>query len=69
MDENKEEPQDTSRGSEGRYCLVPTLIALIFLSQGNAENKAKAIGELFSEHSFFQPGITNVNKDHLEVTL
>ena len=37
-----------------RYSLVPTLVALIFLAQGNSEEKAAAIGELFSEHHFMQ---------------
>ena len=31
---------------------MPTLVALIFLSQGNSEQKALAIAELFSEQKF-----------------
>lgn len=39
-------------GQNARYSLVPTLVALIFLSQGTSDEKAQAIGELFSEHRF-----------------
>ena len=54
---------------DAKYTLIPTIIALIFLAQGNAEHKAKAIGELFSQHSFYQPGIANINRQHLDPTL
>ena len=39
-------------GRQSKYSLVPTLVALIFLSQGNSDQKAVAIAELFSEHKF-----------------
>ena len=69
IDESKKGHARTSMNLDSNYALIPTLIALIFLSQGNAENKAKTIGELFSEHSFYQPGIMNVNKKHFDPTL
>ena len=52
-----------------KYALIPTIIAIIFLAQGNAENKAKAIGDLFSQHSFYQAGIANVEKEHYDITM
>ena len=39
-------------GRQSKYSLVPTLVALIFLSQGNSDQKAIAIAELVSEHKF-----------------
>ena len=64
-DQPQEISQNTARQAEPRYKLIPTLIALVFLSQGNAENKAKAIADLYSDHSFFLPGITNVAREQL----
>lgn len=69
IDETKKKVAKSEMDLDAKYALIPTIIALIFLAQGNAENKAKTIGELFSEHSFYQPGIANVNKKHLDPTL
>ena len=41
--------------NRGRYELVPALIALLVLSQGTAEVKAKAICELFSGRRLLKP--------------
>ena len=49
---------ETGHGSEqtrGRYELVPIMIALVGLSQGTADVKAKAICELFSGKRFLKP--------------
>lgn len=41
--------KDCSSGEEiQRFCMVPVLIALIFLSQGSTDVKAKAMSEVFS---------------------
>ena len=68
-DKSKEETLNTARETEPRYKIIPTLIALVFLSQGNAENKAKAIADLYSDYSFFLPGITNVAREQLGTTI
>lgn len=49
-----------------RYSLVPTQIALIFLSQGTTEVKAKAICELFTETEFLGHGDLGISKDQFE---
>ena len=69
IDENKKRVSKSEMDHDAKYTLIPTIIALIFLAQGNAEHKAKAIGELFSQHSFYQPGIKNDYKQHLDPTL
>ena len=51
-------------GRTARYSLVPTLVALIFLAQGNAEEKAHAIGELFSEHRFMQSAKGSISSEN-----
>ena len=55
-------------GRTARYSLVPTLVALIFLAQGNADEKAHAIGELFSEHRFMQSAasVSSENRPSLD---
>ena len=47
MDQN--DPQNPDRKL---YSLVPTQIALFFLAQGTADEKAKAICELFTDEVF-----------------
>ena len=69
IDENAKRTSKSEMDLDAKYALIPTIIALIFLAQGNAQHKAKAIGELFAQHSFYQPGIKNVNKLHLDPTL
>ena len=51
-------------GQNARYSLVPTLVALIFLAQGTSEEKAHAIGELFSEHRFMQSRQGTISSEH-----
>ena len=69
IDETKKRVSKSEMDLDAKYTLIPTIIALIFLAQGNAEHKAKAIAELFSQHSFYQPGIKNDHKQHLDPTL
>ena len=53
IDETKQHVSKSEMDFDAKYTLIPTIIALIFLAQGNAEHKAKAIAELFSQHSFY----------------
>ena len=60
--------QDREKPIE-RYCMVPALIALIFLSQGTIDVKAKAISEVFSGQRLLKPvkrGIRDVKNRQID---